>query len=229
MQWYEAEVRELESARKRQPIPPCPTVFYGSSSIRMWNSLARDLGSPRALNLGFGGSTLAACVYFFERLVTPIHPASLVVYAGDNDLGDGRSPEEVLALFRALMTKVKRDLDGIPFGFMSIKLSPVRAALRARIDRANEEIREEIALHKNAYFIDVFDAMLDANSQPRRELFLDDGLHLSAAGYRVWTKCLESFRNRIFIQNCPEVDENPVSSKQDESGIPQVVQSTPES
>ncbi len=38
-----------------------------------------------------------ACDYFFDRLVVPVHPRSLLLYAGDNDLGDGRSVEEVLA------------------------------------------------------------------------------------------------------------------------------------
>lgn len=70
-------------------------AFYGSSSIRLWATLASDFPGLSVVNLGFGGATLAACVYFFERLVLPCSPASLVLYAGDNDLGDGRRPEDV--------------------------------------------------------------------------------------------------------------------------------------
>ncbi len=52
------------------------------------------------INLGFGGSTLAACAWFFDPIVAPVsHPQTLILYAGDNDLGDGRHPEEVLFFF----------------------------------------------------------------------------------------------------------------------------------
>src|SRR5277367_429584 len=111
MDWYEPEVRELE---RTLPHVECPAVFYGSSSIRLWPRLE----SRQIVNRGFGGSTLEACVYFFERLVLPLHPRSLVVYAGDNDLGDGRSPEQVLVWFRELAVKIDLRLPGVPFGFM---------------------------------------------------------------------------------------------------------------
>jgi hypothetical protein len=152
MEWYEAEVRELEKNRLRNLYPQCPAVFYGSSSIRLWSSLAADLQSPRVVNLGFGGSTLAACVHFFERLVRPAAPSSLIVYAGDNDLGDGRSADDVIASFRALSTRVRAHCDGIPFGFISIKLSPARFHLRAAIDTVNEAVRTQMeALHCSCF------------------------------------------------------------------------------
>jgi hypothetical protein len=103
MQWYEADVRSLVGRIKTGTIPPDPVVFYGSSTITLWDTLANDLALPNALNLGFGGSTLEACAYFFERIIVPVHPAALIVYAGDNDVGDGRSPENVLASFRSLV------------------------------------------------------------------------------------------------------------------------------
>src|SRR5215470_9581276 len=99
MEWYEQEVRELEQAVAVRVNGDRPPVFYGSSSIRLWTTLAEDF-DPRVLNLGFGGSTLEACLYFFARLVPPTHPRSLLLYAGDNDLGDGRSPDDVFATFR---------------------------------------------------------------------------------------------------------------------------------
>jgi lysophospholipase L1-like esterase len=216
MEWYEAEVRALEESLREGPLPERPAVFYGSSSIRMWDDLAADLDDERALNLGFGGSTLAACVHFFERLVPPVHPASLVVYAGDNDLGDGCAPEEVLRSFRALADRVEELPEPIPFGFLSVKLSPARVELRDKIRQANGLIREEIASRPDAYFIDVFEAMLDAKGQPRRELFLEDGLHLSRAGYRLWAKLLEAYRNRIFTPPSPEVRTEPVILDADE-------------
>ena len=105
MLWYESEVRELERANgnrlKTRVNGNRPPVFYGSSSIRLWDTLAGRTSTQGVVNLGFGGSTLEACDYFFAlALVPPVNPRSLLLYAGENDLGDGRTVEQVLGWFR---------------------------------------------------------------------------------------------------------------------------------
>ena len=226
MEWYEAEVRELEAARSRRQLPEHPVVFYGSSSIRLWESLGDDFRTRRILNLGFGGSTLEACAYFFERVVVPVAPCSLVVYAGDNDLGDGRSPQEVLASFRALAAKVDRYLGGIEFGFVSIKPSPGRFHLMDRIRMANRLIRGEIEVRRRGYFMDVFDAMLDREGKPRRSLYHDDGLHLSLAGYGLWVELLTPYLHRILTTDCSSVKTTGLHSGS-EARVPPMVQPKP--
>jgi lysophospholipase L1-like esterase len=200
MEWYESDVRALERARATQSLPRDPAVFYGSSSITLWRTLARDLASSRVVNLGFGGSTLEACVWFFDRLVPPTRPASLVVYAGDNDLGDGQTPRQVRSRLETLAAKVECDLRQIPFGFISIKPSPARLGLLDRIADANEMIRRTLSGCPHAFYIDVFTPMLGLDGQPRSELFLDDGLHLSAAGYQLWATILGQYRDQIFTE-----------------------------
>jgi lysophospholipase L1-like esterase len=196
MEWYEPEVRELIAHLAAHPVPD-PVVVYGSSSIRLWTTMAEDLKNERTVNAAFGGSTLEACASFFERIVPPLKPASLLVYAGDNDLGDGRSPDHVLASFRQLATKVDCHCGPISFGFMSIKPSPVRGDLLDSIRRANELVRNEIERRPHGFYVPLFDAML-LDGKPCPELFLDDGLHLGPAGYELWTQLLEPFRNHIF-------------------------------
>jgi len=163
----------------------------------MWTTMPEDLGDAHVVNAAFGGSTLEACAHFFERIVPPLEPASLVVYAGDNDLGDGRSPDDVLASFRELAADVDFYCRPIPFGFMSIKPSPARASIMDRIRRTNDLIQREVERQPNGFFIPLFDAML-RDGEPRRDLFLDDGLHLNPAGYALWTELLEPYRARIF-------------------------------
>jgi hypothetical protein len=46
----------------------------------------------------------------FGRLIPPLPPASLVVYAGDNDLDDGKTPELGPTSIRAQALMVERDL-----------------------------------------------------------------------------------------------------------------------
>lgn len=196
MEWYDLEVRELERTLAEGVNGNRPPVFYGSSSIRLWTTLAEDV-DPSVLNLGFGGSTLEACRYFFARLVPPVHPRSLLLYAGDNDLGDGRSVDAAFADFRRLADSVFASLGPIPFGFVSIKLSPVRYTIRDRIRKLNELVRSEIESRASGFYVDVFSPMLDESGKPRGELFLADGLHLSREGYRLWGHVLDSYRDRI--------------------------------
>jgi lysophospholipase L1-like esterase len=196
VEWYEAEVADLIERLGARP-QSAPTVFYGSSTIRLWSTLGRDLRSPRALNAGFGGSTLAACAYFFERIVPPLRPVSLVLYAGDNDLGDGKSPDDVLASYHDIVARIETWCGALPFAFLSIKPSPARRDILDRIGRTNALVRAEIEKRPGAYYVDVFDAML-ANGEPRPELYLEDGLHLSRSGYDLWSRLLEPFHDRMF-------------------------------
>lgn len=197
MDWYEAEVRAMEQARMITPPQTGVVVFYGSSSIRLWSSLREDFPGVEVVNAGFGGSTMAACAVYFERLVVPFQPRSLVVYAGDNDLGDGQHPEAVLASFRSLLQKMQA-LGPVPFAFISIKPSPARWHLLNLIQQTNALIRQEMALRPHSYYVDVSPVMLNEKGEPRHELYQEDGLHLSATGYQVWTQILLTYRAELF-------------------------------
>src|SRR3954449_2421162 len=190
MDWYEEEVADLIRRRDALPYEP-QTIFYGSSTIRLWESLYDDFKDCQPVNLGFGGSTLAACVWFFERIVAPIKGVqNMFVYAGDNDLGDGRTPEEVLIFFEELVTKMNHHFPNLTWYYISIKPSISRWNIDDKIKRTNELIEAEIKQQSNITFINIYDAMLDENGYPNAALFDEDGLHLSKEGYEVWKEAL---------------------------------------
>ena len=176
-----------------------PAAFYGSSSVRLWDSLSEDVG-PGIANIGFGGSTLEACDFFFNRLVPPVRPRSLLIYAGDNDLGDGRSPEQVFASFQSISVRVAATLGGIPLGFISIKPSPARFPIIDRIRRTNAMVRQYIECLPSGYYVDIFGEMLTASGAPRTDLYQADGLHLNRDGYRLWGSALKPHLNKIFTK-----------------------------
>jgi hypothetical protein len=129
--------------------------------------------------------------------VVPLRPRSLLLYAGDNDLGDGCSPVAVLGSFRALVGKLDYHLPGLRLGFLSIKPSPARWSLQGPIREANRLIGEELLGRQGAFFIDLMTPMLGEDGRPRRELYAEDGLHLSAAGYRLWREVVGAYRPRF--------------------------------
>lgn len=191
MYWYEEEVKQLERAHRLDREHP-GVIFYGSSSIRLWNSLEDDFDYMKVTNLGFGGSTLAACVWFFERIMTDYRPKALVVYAGDNDLGDGRNPEEIFIFFQQLMVKVNQRFGTLPCYFISLKPSITRWQMADQFRYTNNLIESEIIkLNSHWKFIDVFKKMLNKDGQPNPAFYDHDGLHLNEAGYRLWASTVK--------------------------------------
>ncbi len=190
MLWYEEEVKRLETEiADLKDVPGL--VFYGSSSIRLWETLEDDFKEYMPLNIGFGGSTLAACGWFFERIFANLNPHSIVIYAGDNDLGDGRSPEEVFLFFNELVHLIQQRFGDIPLGFISIKPSVSRWEIVDKIRQTNGLIETEIKKKGgNICFINIYDSMTDKTGYPRREFLDPDGLHINEKGYQLWKKII---------------------------------------
>ena len=197
MIWYEDDVKAAELEKTKLDYEP-KLIFYGSSSIRLWDSLYQCFAMYHPLNLGFGGSTLAACDWYFNRLLQNCHPSHLVFYAGDNDLGDGRRPEEVFIFFEQFVTSFNNLYPGSTFTFISIKPSIARWAIVDDIRTTNSYIENYI--HQsvpNAYYLSIFDNMLGMNGLPMADLFEQDGLHLSQKGYNLWNEILMKHLKQI--------------------------------
>lgn len=184
-QW-ESDIQAFEASDRTNPPPAHAVLFIGSSSIRFWKSLASDFPNYRVINRGFGGSDMDDATAFADRIVAPYKPAAIVVYAGDNDLQNGDTPEQVRDDFAAFVTKVRQGQPDVPIAFISIKPSLARVALLPSINAANKLISAWAMAQKNVAFLDVAPAMVDAQGQPKPDLFVGDGLHMNPKGYALW-------------------------------------------
>ncbi|WP_051938525.1 SGNH/GDSL hydrolase family protein [Luteibacter sp. 9135] len=184
-QW-ESDIQAFEANDRANPPPAHAVLFIGSSSIRFWKSLASDFPNYRVINRGFGGSDMDDATAFADRIVAPYKPAAIVVYAGDNDLQNGDTPEQVRDDFAAFVTKVRQGQPDVPIAFISIKPSLARVALLPSINAANKLISAWAMAQKNVAFLDVAPAMVDAQGQPKPDLFIGDGLHMNPKGYALW-------------------------------------------
>jgi lysophospholipase L1-like esterase len=188
-QWA-AEIAAFERADQASAPTPGGVVFVGSSSIRLWTNLAEDFPEARPVNRGFGGSQIADCVHYFDRLVGVHRPRLVVFYCGSNDLAAGKTPEEVAADFRAFCGRLHAAVPEARLIVNSIKLTPARWHLRERIAFANALLAAHCAADPRRVFLDLNPAVLTPEGAPREELYQPDRLHLNAAGYAVWRERL---------------------------------------
>jgi lysophospholipase L1-like esterase len=114
----------------------------------------------------------------------------VVLYAGDNDLALGRTPDRVLGDYRAFVAHLRSAYPAARIAFVAIKPSPARRAYLARARETNQRIRAEITRDSLQLYVDVFTPMLDTRGQPRPELFGADSLHMTRAGYLLWRSVL---------------------------------------
>lgn len=183
--WDEA-ISRFEEADKAQPPAPGGIVFVGGSSIRLWD-LKESFPDQTLINRGFGGSQLIDSVQYADRIINKYRPRLVVVYAGDNDLAAGKSAEQVRDDYRALVAKIHTALPETKIVFLAIKPSIARAKLIETQKKTNQMIADDIARDPRLVFLDVGTPLLDVDGKPRPELFVKDGLHLSKAGYAIWT------------------------------------------
>jgi len=182
---WENEIAALVAAGTSNPPPKDATLFIGSSTIRLWKTLAQDFPGQPVINRGFGGSFVEDSTHFADRLVFPYAPRRIVFRAGGNDINDGKSPAQVLADFKAFVTVVHTKLPNTEIYFLAWNATPSRPASKTREHVLNQLVADYARTNPKVHYVDAEDISLDAQGQPRRELFVKDGIHFNAEGYRL--------------------------------------------
>lgn len=183
---WEPAIRAFEAQDRRQRPQPGQVVFVGSSSIRFWHTLTADMAPVSVLNRGFGGARLCDMLRYSDRIILPYQPRAVVIYAGENDLASWWAWSGlVVDRFQRLVAHLRQRDPTLPILVLAMKPSPRFAARLKRQQEANRQLRAYCEATPGLFFVDVASPLLGADGQPRPELFRD-GLHLNAAGYRLW-------------------------------------------
>ena len=194
-QWKEA-IQAFEQMDETNPPPEGAILFAGSSSIRLWTTLTEDFPDARVINRGFGGSQMSDLIHFADRIVTPYAPRLILVYEGDNDVAAGKTAEQVFADYQEFVSMVHNQLPDTRIAFIAIKPSLARRSLMDEMRKANGLIEEYAGARDRLDYIDIFTPMLGEDGEPLPDIFVDDGLHLNAAGYAIWAEAVRPYLAR---------------------------------
>ena len=196
---FESEIRAFEHLDSMEPTAQGQILLYGSSTMRLWKTFARDLDPFPVINRGFGGSQMSDAVFFFNRVVLPRAPDWILLYEGDNDISNGKkTPEQVLADFKTFIQLVEQKLPQTKVAIFSLRPSIARQSLMPQQRKLNRLFKKYCRKHrKRAYFIDVYDRLLTPDGKPNPDYLDADTLHLNARGYAVWAKATRDFLQKM--------------------------------
>jgi lysophospholipase L1-like esterase len=182
---WEKEIAAYEASDRTNPPPKGGCVFIGSSTIRMWKTLADDYPVHKVINRGFGGSEIVDSTHFADRIIFPYEPKQVFLRAGGNDIHAGRLPAEVAADFADFVAVVRRRLPNTEIIYIAVNPAPARWGENDKYIALNKMIREHAVSMSRVTFVDAYDISLNPDGRARTELFVADKLHFNALGYKV--------------------------------------------
>jgi hypothetical protein len=183
-QW-EKEISVFERKDATNPPPRGGIVFIGSSTIRLWKTLATDYPGEPVINRGFGGSEIVDSTYFAPRILFPCKPRKVFFRAGGNDLWNGKSVDQVFADFKDFAETVHARLPEAKIYYISWSPSIQRWKQHDQEKDLNARVAGYITNQPYLRYIETYDLPLGPNGKPQSKLFIADGLHFDAAGYRL--------------------------------------------
>jgi len=192
--WEEA-IAKIEAREAKSPSAEGAILFTGSSSIRLWKTLAEDFADLAVINRGFGGSQISDLIGYFDRVILPGRPRQIVIYSGTNDLNDDESPAQVLADFATLCGMIERALPDTRIALIGAAPNPARWEQR-EAQTAFNQMAAAYCERMGYDFIDVWTPMLGEDGLPSRDIYVDDQLHMNEAGYAMWREIVDPMLDR---------------------------------
>lgn len=200
---WDTDISKFELLDKSESYPNDAILFAGSSSIRLWNTLASDMAPFSVIQRGYGGARLQDFAVYADRIFSPHKCSALVMFIANDITGDKNdiSPEEVKKLFLNVLKTFRKTHPDTPFFWIAVTPSSSRWKAWPEISRANDLIREACESRKNTYFIKTDFAFLTKEGIPDDNLFVTDKLHLNPQGYEIWTGIIKGELKKVLINH----------------------------
>ncbi|MFM1902194.1 MAG: hypothetical protein RLZZ440_94 [Planctomycetota bacterium] len=192
---WEAEVAALETLDAEEDDPAEAILFIGSSSIRLWDSIAADMDPWPVIRRGYGGARYRDLCHYAGRLVVSHEPRGIVVFVANDITSPTDSPavERVMDDVRATHAAIRERHPDVPVWYIAVTPTESRWPAWSQIERLNAALAELAAREPDTFFIATAERFLDpATGRPEPSLFRDDRLHLSAAGYEIWSELIQA-------------------------------------
>lgn len=196
--FFDKEIDNFERLDKIQFPEPNSIVFVGSSTIRLWKSLADDMAPLKILSRGFGGAHMTHVLHNFERIITPYAPRAVVLFVGGNDLAAGLTAEELIMDYEKFLAKLNSQLPKTDLWILGMKPSKSRWNLWREMKEVDTGLQKFAAEHSKVNFVELGSSLLSSEGVPD-DVYINDGLHLNSEGYRRWSQKLKPLLLQAYL------------------------------
>jgi len=193
------EINKFDTLNKIEHHTDSALLFLGSSYMKDWKNIRKDLNYPDIIHRGFGGSNLTEVIYYLKRIVYPHHPKAIFMYVG-NDIVNSekdKSPDQVLEMFKYTVEIIRQKYPTTPITWLQISPSEKRWGAWDKVQAANKLIEDYCNSSINVYSINFSKSFLGENGLPIKNLYRDDKLHYNDAGYVVWGNTIKEAVKKI--------------------------------
>jgi hypothetical protein len=182
------------AVRMRMPLPglygesaePCTLWFIGSSTMSRWKSLPTAMAPWHVRRRGVAGATLAEIRERFGNDGKVPFPVGIVLYGGENDIANGRTPEQTAADMKGILAIAAQRYPGVPRFVVGLKPSPTRWPQRPAQLRYDALVKAALGKPASSGYFVSDGSQLMKGDAPDPRFYVEDGIHLNDAGYALW-------------------------------------------
>ena len=177
-------------------------VFIGDSITDLYplDEYYADLDLA-TYNRGIGGDTTSGVLKRLKISLFDIKPSKIVLLIGANDVNGCVEKSKILSNYQEILTKIKTELPETQVYCMSMIPQNLTLETYSTIDvekttqtilELNPQIEAMVSNEPNFTYLDLFSLLADSNNM-LIETYSDDGIHLNAAGFEVWTSLIKPY------------------------------------
>ena len=135
-QKWEVDIAKLENLDNYEKYSNDALLFIGSSSIRRWISIKKDMAPYETIKRGYGGAHYSDIIHFSKRLVKNHKPKAILIFVANDIKGNNkndlyskklsdRTPDEVKRLFKFTISQIRSIHKEIPIIAIETTPTPV--------------------------------------------------------------------------------------------------------
>ena len=176
-------------------------VFIGDSITDLYplDSYYSDLDYA-TYNRGIGGDTTSGLKARLDVSVFDLEPQVIIMLIGINDINSGKSVNNVISTYREIIEEINDKLPEAKLYCISVlpMNKDIESYSTVNAEQNNKNVVELNSLIKqltnevNATYLDLYSLVLDENGYLIKD-YSDDGIHLNASGFVVWTNFLKPY------------------------------------
>jgi len=188
----------VDTSDGRWDRPDTGIAFIGDSicqnALLIYGDWNKILGRTDCVNYGIGAQTTVECLARIDELASRQY-SKVVFICGINDIGRGRTSEEIVANFDGMIQAIRAKNPECEFIFVSV-LPTTSAFYRGQQDKIvnlNKAYEDYAAKNDGVTFVDVYSSFTSAAGEYAYAELLSDGLHPNQAGYAKMAEILNPY------------------------------------